>query len=160
KIDPNTKDGIFILEVSPWSISSVTDDESKFREANLFLSKLHCVSCKPNFEYLLRLYSEPFISAWSGANTNIKLNKNGWLEITVSMDSVDVANRSQKKIAQYKNDVLPFYRFSENRCSYLAKTIDFLSKHGKVYLVRVPVYHEMLSLENELMPDFDAKMEA
>jgi hypothetical protein len=50
---------------------------------------------------------------------------------------------------------LKIYKFSSFRLNYLKKTIDFLSKHGKVYLVRLPIHPEMLKIENELMPNFE-----
>ncbi len=40
----------------------------------------------------------------------------------------------------------------------LAKIIKYLQEHGKVYLVRLPVHQMMFTIENELMPDFDEKI--
>ena len=54
--------------------------------------------------------------------------------------------------------MLPDYTFSQTRLNYLLKTINALGNHGSVYLVRLPVHKDILKIENELMPDFDPKI--
>ena len=46
------------------------------------------------------------------------------------------------------------------RLNYLTKTIDLLQQHGRVYLVRLPVHKNMFDIEDELMPDFDSKIDS
>ena len=41
------------------------------------------------------------------------------------------------------------------RLSYLIKTITFLQKHGKVYLIRLPIDYPILKMEDDLITDFD-----
>src|SRR5699024_3885965 len=47
------------------------------------------------------------------------------------------------------------FTYSTLRFEYLIKTIMFLQKHGKVYLIRLPISEEVLKIENEFMPDFN-----
>ena len=37
----------------------------------------------------------------------------------------------------------------------MLKTIDFLNKFGKVFLVRLPVHPTLMELENQVMPNFN-----
>ena len=124
KLDTSSKNGIFILEVNPWSICSETldpNDESNFREADLFLSKLNCVDCNPNIEYLARHYSDAYINLWRDTYSPLILHPNGWLEVNVSIDYAAVLVNTQTKMNQYRNDVLPKYHFSDVRYEYLKK---------------------------------------
>ena len=84
------------------------------------------------------------------------LHDNGWLEISIDIDSASIKKRADKKIKTYKKTMLPYYKFSEVRRSYLIKTILFLKQHGKVYLVRLPIHPRMMGIEQILMPDFDS----
>lgn len=150
------RDGLFVLEVSPWSISN--PDENVFKEANSFVSKLHCVDCKPNIEYLMRFYPHQYLHLWRTANIPTNLQEDGWLEVDVTMAPGVVQKRTEEKMKHYKNDMLPVYHFSETRYGYLKKTIALLQNQGRVFLVRIPVYPELYDLENVLMADFDGKM--
>ena len=75
------------------------------------------------------------------------LHNNGWLEITVDMDSIDVAERIENKIITYRTKNLPVYNFSEYRFKYLDKTVSYLKNYGKVYFVRLPVSPEIYESE-------------
>jgi hypothetical protein len=46
-------------------------------------------------------------------------------------------------------------KLSAIRLDYLSKTIDFLEKHGKVVVVRMPVNKIPYDIENSAVPDFD-----
>ncbi len=161
KLSPHTNDGIFILSVDPWSISSTTkdpNDTSQFIESRLCLGNTPKVDSHPNFSYLYENFNGNFFNMlWSNSPTY--LHKDGWLEITVAMDSFSVHQRIKKGIKMYKDIHLKRYHFSNIRFTYLLKTIDFLKEHGAVYLVRLPVPSEMMKIETDLMPDFDNKMQ-
>src|SRR6056297_1066943 len=61
KIDTSTKNGVFIVSVDPWSISSIAtdpNDQKQFIENDLCVAKLTYVNMNPNFEY--------FIKNWHG----------------------------------------------------------------------------------------------
>ena len=163
KLDPAVKDGIFILTVDPWSIASINDnpnDSLHFRENKGFMGKTKYVTISPNIPYLVQSYGEPYINIirkWK-SYTDLYLHTDGWLQVDAPMDSIAVAKRVAVKLADYRNNFLPVYKFSSVRMNYLLKTIVFLQAHGKVYLVRLPAHKSMLAIEDELMPGFDEKI--
>lgn len=164
KLDPSTKNGLFILAVDPWAVSYKADsrnDSSLFSENKLALGNMHFFNSKPNFEYLYKNFSQPLFYLFARkiikatGNENTYLNKDGWLEVTVKMDSISMEKRIKPKLEEYRVKMLPDYKISSFRLRYLALTIQMLKKHGDVYLVRLPVHPEMLAIENQLSPDFD-----
>jgi hypothetical protein len=163
KLDTETKNGIFIITVNPWSLCSKTknpNDSANFIENKSFIAKTTYVNLNPNIPYLVNSYSEPYINIirkWVQP-TDMYLRDDGWLEIDAPMDSSTVAKRLQNKLKDYRENYLPFYRLSSLRLHYLNKTISFLQQHGKVYLVRLPIVQSLFDIEDELMPDFDEKM--
>lgn len=164
KIDPSTKNGIFILTVDPWSICSKSEqpnDSSAFGENTLCVGNTAMVNSSPNFEYLLKNLKGKYYAALTGdAESGMFLHDDGWLEVSIPMDSIATKNRRTKKIKEYKNENLPHFHFSSVRNQYLEKTIHSLKAHGNVYIVRLPIDPEILKIENTLMPDFDQKIDA
>lgn len=160
KLADNTTNSVFILTVDPWSIGAKSEDPNdmdNWRENGLFLDGLHFVSMKPNFEYLLNYYQSPYYTLLYNEQEKMILHDDGWLEITITMDSSSVSKRTQKKISQY-SDLLNDYKFSNLRLEYLEKTIDFLKTKGTVYLVRMPIDEPLFEIEEKLMPDFNGLM--
>lgn len=158
KLDPDTKDGIFIIAVDPWAVSSTTknpNDSAGFSETRTFMGKTKCVTLNPNIPYLLKSYNEPYINIvkkWK-SYTDLFLHDDGWLEVNAPLDNMEKS--LELKLAFYKKNYLPVYKFSTLRLQYLLKTINLLQKHGEVYLVRLPVHDRMFKMEDELMADFD-----
>lgn len=161
KLDPSTTDGVFILCVSPWSLSSTCKDpnnESEFRETESFLADMCFVNMKPNFEYLLKHFSGKYIDILKGDDRMI-VHEDGWLEINIDFSKEAISKRTTSKVKQYTEEVLPNYKFSTKRLHYLEQTIEFLQEHGKVYLVRLPVCEEILSIENLYTDSFDKQID-
>ncbi len=156
KLEASTH-GIYILDVHPWTIASKANhpnDTAEFREQGLMLDYLNCFNLNPNVEYLLRSYDKPFYNILIPGDTNVFLHQNGWLEISVSMDSARVKNRTTNKIDHYAN-LQNSYAYSSARLKHLEKTVNYLSAFGEVYLVRIPVCEGILQVENRLMPRFN-----
>ena len=163
KINPETQNGIFIVTVDPYSLSSRLknpDDLVKFRENGRFVDDIKYVNNNPNFEYLIWHYPEQYIylitSKLNYVNDDF-LHDDGWEEINISMKEEILKERVSEKLKQYKKNLLR-YNFSQLRASYLEKTIQFLQQHGKVYLVRLPVSKPLLEMENAVTPNFDLMM--
>lgn len=160
KLADNTTNSVFILAVDPWSIGAKSEDPNdmeSWRENGLFLSGLHFVSMKPNFEYLLQYYQASYHTLIYNDHKKTILHDDGWLEININMDSSSVLKRTKKKISDYSN-LLDVYKFSSLRLDYLEKTIEFLKTKGTVYLVRIPVSDPMFEIEEKLMSDFNDLM--
>ena len=86
----------------------------------------------------------------------MRLYNDGWLEIAgVNMESAVVAKRIQEKVETYMTIHLPDSKFSSLRLGYLLKTIDYLKSYGDVYLVRLPVHKDIMTIDELLIPNFD-----
>ena len=174
KINESAKNGLFIITVDPWAISSDTTlHDNEIDIESIFHSMKYYNSC-PNYEYLIKNYKKGwgnillkhiesnilFRNRHSFGKINgsfTYLRKDGLLEVYTSMDSVYVRKNIKKKISQY-NRSMRKNKFSEFRFLYLKKTIQLLKKHGEVYLVRMPVQTSLLTIENSFYPLFDKKM--
>lgn len=159
KLNQKTKDGIFIVCVDPWSISSKSENPNdilNFRENNLALGT-RFVNLTPNIIYLLKYYNGPYIKLFK-KDSSFFVHDDGWLEISVSMDFVSKQTRLEKKMNRYEKEKLPQYKFSSLRYTYLSKTIRYLQSYGKVYLVRLPIHPRIMGIENRLISDFTGKM--
>lgn len=157
KINSNTKKGIFILAIDPWSISSTSkeDNELEFLERNTFMAELKNVSSKPNFDYLKNHYEGPYFLAFKKRATF--LHEDGWLEVNIPMDTTSIKRRVQAKVKEYARNAKN-YSFSQKRFEKLKETILFLKKHGDVFLVRLPVAPEIKLIEDQYIPDFNIKI--
>lgn len=160
KLDPKTKDGIFILGVDPWSLSIPKGSEefSDLPEYNSQLRKLSSYDSKPNYEYLARNFHRTWYHIFrdreSNGKSNAYLHQNGWMEITVSMKPQEVAERENDKYAYYKK-IAAVQHLSKYRLESLEKTIYFLKNYGKVYIVRIPSGKNIKNLEKDNYPQFD-----
>lgn len=158
KLKPDGQNGIFILEVSPWGLSSTCEnlnDSTSFRELNQCLSIVKSVTSKPNFSYLLHCLEEPYSTLIVDQSPNRFLHDDGWLEIGIGMDSQAVAVRTEANLKKHREQYIGNYQFSSLRLTYLVKTIEFLKSHGEVFIVRMPMSAEMMEIENVVMPDFN-----
>ncbi|MDP8221173.1 MAG: hypothetical protein P9X26_07495 [Candidatus Stygibacter frigidus] len=159
KLVTNTSNGIFIVTVGPWSISSFSDnpnDSTMFRENNLFLAKTKVVNINPNPFYLLNDLDHKYKTLFFKRRSPMYLHDDGWLEVTINMDSLAVEERLEKKILFYKTNTLTLSKLSSLRLHYLIKTINYLNHYGEVYLVRLPLHPKMMEIETLYMPKFDS----
>ncbi|MBO3099905.1 hypothetical protein [Gelidibacter pelagius] len=167
KLNSKCKNGVFIIAVTPWSLS-----ENKFNNKNSmgypedhdFIGKTNFVNLKPNIEYLLESFipkNEAIIrnKYRKGLYQTFYVQDNGWLEVTIESDMISKTIRTKNKIESYRNMLSNYNGFSEYRWNYLIKTINLFKEQGDVYLVRIPVIEEMLEIENELIPNFDERID-
>jgi len=158
KIIPNSKDGLFIITVDPWSLSSFTetpDDSLSFRELKLALANTNFVNINPNPIYLMNNWNSKYYKLITNKKSEMFLHKNGWLEVSINLDSIDMIKSIENKEKMYREDLLPKAQFSKTRFNYLKQTIRFLKNHGEVYIVRLPIHPKIMQIENELMPNFN-----
>ncbi|MBP2618675.1 hypothetical protein [Chryseobacterium jejuense] len=171
KIKPETKDGVFIVTVEPTALmvdKKKPDSPEFYIENDKSVAKTSMVAINPNIEYLFESY-EPSIT--HELNKKIVPPKNivgvpvildngrYYLKIIkkTAPEKQKMSNKKNMRLLQERIDGL---KTSENRILYLEKTIEFLSKHGKVIIVRMPVNKEPYSIENKAFPDFDSRMKA
>lgn len=169
KVDTKTTTGRFIVCVNPWTISSTTidpEDNLHFREIGSAIDLTNFVSINPNVEYIVESYQQKNMNFIlkkfrKGDYQTFFVHDDGWLEVVIESDMFPTKERTQNKINSYKDKLENEYSgVSLNRLQYLEKTIEFLKPKGKVYLLRIPVNNEMLEIENQLISDFDKKMES
>ncbi|NQY09661.1 MAG: hypothetical protein HRT71_09130 [Flavobacteriales bacterium] len=154
----NEPNGIFIVTVDPWSICSRCknpNDSTSFRENDLCVSNTNIVDMMPNFEYLFKNLKGKYENIIAPPN-KLFLQGDGWLEgKDIPLDSFPNTKRIDRKVEIYKEEILPKTQFSTTRLNYLLTTIKYLSKYGKVYLVRLPIDEKFMQLEDDLMPNFN-----
>ena len=162
KLDPDSRNGSFIVAVDPWSLSQ-EKGSSRMRETDFPLAGQHTFTGTPNFEYLLRNHPAGWGSLIGGPlyamDTTRFLHSDGWLEIRIPMDSTTVRKRLQRKVKDYidkaRNENTP----STERLQFLDRTLNLLQEHGRVVMVRIPICDELADLEEVYWPGFSAQME-
>jgi hypothetical protein len=164
KLDTSSRNGLFIIEVDPWTLArdanDINDDSTLFFEVQkkLFVGNLKSSSTNPNFDYLLHHWVnkfEPFTRIFKYM-INYKgmsvLHADGWLEVTTNMDSAANNERIRRSTEENRNKKL---KLSNVRFNYLDKIIRYVDKYGDVILIRMPVSKQMAEIENIQYPDFD-----
>ncbi|WP_228372471.1 hypothetical protein [Chryseobacterium daeguense] len=166
KINPDTKNGIFILTVDPWNLSlgKTTQRLEDFPETKSPLNKMYFYDLSPNYEYLIKNYTRSWFKIFSEREANGRsstfLHKDGWLEVSVNMNKDSVAARENEKIDIFYTDLSKKQAVSQMRINALEDIIKFLKPKGTVYLVRIPTSERLTKLEESYSPDFNQKMEA
>lgn len=163
KVKSSKTKGLFILEVNPWNmmtLDSLGVEGENLTESNNFLDNTDNVASNPNLEYLLESFDKRIISILEnklkkGNNKTYLIENDGWLHVTIEPDSLTNYSRKKQKLKIYIDKLDNQKKFSEYRRTSLVETITFLKTLGDVYLVRLPICPEMLSVENKLLPDFD-----
>lgn len=161
KLDPTTTNGIFVLNIDVYNISSNDfdpNDDKNFGEEQLALGTTQLINLNPNPIYLINHVSRRG-RILKPTQDYMFLHDDGWLELAIPVDSTASVQRVAAKVAELKRKS-PEFVFSNSRMEYLIKTIEFLKGHGSVYLVRLPVHPNIMEVERDYMPDFDAKIKA
>ena len=156
KLDRTQNNSIFILTVDIWNISSITknpNDSLQFREIKSFLKDIPNVTKNPNYKYLISYFNSKYYNIILKKSPSL-LHNNGWLEIFLNEEKSNIKRRTSITLENY-NKKVPKYKISSLRLKYLSKTINFLKKYGKVYIVRLPIHPQLLEIENKLHPDFN-----
>jgi hypothetical protein len=164
KLDPATRNGLFILCVDPWSLSVPRsigkDGNGPFPEDERMLAQQWRVNGTPNYEYLGRNYAygwgRMIAARWYPIESYLTLHESGWLEVQVSMDSVYMAERLAQKVADYTEHAERNYTPSDARLMYLEKTIDLLKAHGTVVVLRMPTHGDILRIEDSYWPELNS----
>lgn len=167
KVRPGTRNGLFILDTSPMSLTidtgSALEDTNSFVEQSTYMNMRENPSSHLNYEYLIRYFIDPYYTllmnkALSG-KIKLRVASDGWLDVTPpSMDSASLERRIKARVRSNVLDHFSRERFSTRRLEYLKRAIAFLSERGKVVLVRMPIAPEMLQAENAVFPAFDSLM--
>jgi hypothetical protein len=160
KLDPETKNGVFILCVEPWTLASKVNepaDSARFAEDDLCVGTTTFVNMNPNIDYLVNSYRGSYATIVQHriqGRSMIHLHNNGWLEVNVPMTADSIAGRTDRKVREYQRMIDANTKIVTPRIEYLEKTVEFLKQHGEVYLVRLPINEKLLALEEKNFPGF------
>lgn len=169
KIKPDTKNGFFIITVEPTALmvdKNLPDSPEFYVENDKSVAKTSLVSTNPNIEYLLESYDFSLtkelnkkLLSRKNVMAEIEILENGKYDVKILKDFTKEkkAEFNHVKMVQFQ-EKLNGLKTSENRINYLSQTIDFLQKHGKVIIVRLPISKVPYLIENKGYPDFDKKM--
>lgn len=162
KLASDSKDAFFIVTVDPWAFSSSKEDPNNKELMNdqyQFLGKLHSFSSLLNFEYLLKYYINSYyeILLRYVAVNSMHLQENGWLKVTPKMEGDQFEKLTLSKILEYENKFQNL-KFSEYRFQSFIELLDYLSVHGQVFVVRMPVDKRIYYVENKIFHDLNIKV--
>ncbi len=163
KLNPNCQNGIFIVTVDPYSVATkkgldselpwVYDQQNYLNDLPSFVGDVNLPFLYYNYNYGWMHLIWDYYKKGSLANTH----EDGWLEIIRDTTQTKRDARKSKKLVAKKNEISA-YDFSPYRWNSLKNLISELSKHGRVYMVRLPISEEFYSLENEHFKGFSSRM--
>lgn len=154
-----------ILEVNPFTLSNylrnMAEDEEVFEECETAPSNMLVVDANPNFEYIIRNYSDDLrtLTGIKPRPYSIYLHDDGWLEIEMPFDTAYFRKNTEEKVKNY-SELTPKMKPSTERWKALDKMVSYFKKFGNVYLVRVPVSPEMEEIERNYYPSFHSDVSA
>lgn len=166
KLNPDTKNGLFIITVDPWNLSSdkkIKDRPEELPEKeNSPLGNMYFYNMSPNYEYLVKNYSRSWFKIFTEreqkGRSSTYLHKDGWMEVNVNMAEDSVRKRELSKIAFYRDNMARTQKLSPLRIKALEDMIRFLKDKGAVYLVRIPASEKIMAIENAYSPEFSEKI--
>jgi hypothetical protein len=158
-----SENSVTILEVNPFVLSNykrnMEDGTEVFEECETAPSNMWMTDADPNFEYIIRNYSED-LRTLTGIKPRphaIFLHGDGWLEIEIPFDTTYFRKNTIEKVKNY-NELIEKMQPSQNRWQALEKTASYFSDYGRVVFVRIPVSPEMEEIEESYYPDFEAQI--
>ena len=159
KLEPNTNNGLFILEVNPWLLTERETDNFKnnvFFEACSPPHNMQFPNSNPNFEYFLKnIKNTHFTTIFKRKS---RLHDDGFFEDhNIPSDSIAIAQANKNR----EKDYIGFtkkHKISAYRIKKLEQTIQFLVPHGKVILLRMPNAPKFDQIENKFWKNFDNDM--
>jgi hypothetical protein len=175
KMKDETKNGLFILEVSPSAFcalmhlpndtNNIVNDTNYFTEQNSFVGKITNSSVNPNIQYLSKFYNERhfiFEHLYSVmANRDRAILDNniyGSMNVSVKADTVNLNFRLKRRLKYYIKEYEGI-GFSQARFDAFARMVQYLKERGEVYIIRLPIAELMMKEEMRIFPEFDQKME-
>ena len=154
KLDPSSKNGLYILEINPF-ILSVKKGNKELREKTSRLSNQIMYNQSPNIEYILKNYQDPLYTLYIDDSVgNEVYSKYGWFNFDVTVTEAQLKEKIDAGIKSYQK-VFANSELSDYRLDYLKKTVNYLKSYGDVILLRMPLTKEMYTLENRYYPQFD-----
>lgn len=162
KLDTTSSNGLFVLSVDPFSVSSGVSKDGKEFISPTRLSEINSVTSSPNYEYICKMNVKPWrylLNILHIEKMNFCLHEDGWYENMRVWDEQTESVETKLKIKEYKSEFSKS-GLSIHRMTYLKKTIQKLKQYGRVVLVRIPISTDMYEYECGYMPSFDSLMDS
>jgi hypothetical protein len=163
KLKPaNGRPALAVITVDPWGLAVNAADTADLQEWRTPLGKISRVTGWPNLQYLIHAYADPYatIVRKHFQQHRFRLHDDGWLEVLKEYTPETIELKTARRLAEYRDELLPAMRPSGLRWQWLERTVRTLAARGDACLVRMPVHGSMLALEDLLMPGLDPKLEA
>ena len=148
KVNSSVGKGIFIVSISPSSVMNEKTEWVSGRESRYIAYRNVTKNVPFNLEYMLRrapdenLFNAIKEKMKLAKHTTVRAYENGWMERTLI--------KPAKKQTRFKSSDV----FNHERWDYLEKTLDFLKTQGQVFVVRLPLSDEWLSIEQKPLSRF------
>lgn len=156
KLDKNTKNGLFILDINPFILAERENDnieEKLYHESNFPPHNIYFQSLNPNYEYVVKNFSNFHFKSFVRKVSFV--HKDGWQEVkNLPNDSISYINSVNSNIKVFKS-FSALWKPSRYRFEKLEETIIFLKNHGKVVLVRMPSATALSLIQDKFWGDFD-----
>ena len=161
------KNSLFLVSVDPYTVCDYAVEEinnNKKREEGGILAQLKSVTNQPNWEYFFEhiFFTKSFVR-FDFDKQEIGCDEYGFDGSLLDMETDQewkVRERIEKHILPwYKEDVIPNYRFSEERLFYFTKIVNLLKENGDVFLIRMPFEYELFEITDSVFPNFDEYMQ-
>ena len=170
KVDPKTKNGIFIIIVEPTALmvnKTSPDDPKYYFENDKSVATTHFTNLNPNLEYLIKSYDYSITRALNlkiippkNPMAEVEVLDNGKVEVSMIKEFDPQQRRAEnnRKMIEFKKRIGDL-KWSEKRLTYLDMTVKFLLQHGQVLLIRMPINKIPYEIENSAVPYFDLKIQ-
>lgn len=163
KLNSETQNGLYILEVSPFAFSEdkqFIHDTTFFKEEETFPYNVNNPNINPNFEFIIRNFKQiEWIDLLYKKGKPIT-DKDGFIYTNHfrPLEKTDTT-KLKRKLSEYLLKVKK-RSHSKSRFIYFLQTIEMLSQHGKVIIVRMPKSSFLIEIENSFHDNFDIKMDS
>lgn len=159
KLDPNTKNGLFIVSVHPFLLAQRDKDhfdKGIYFEADAPPHNMKYPSMDPNPEYFFKNFSYFHFKAIFRKVSEV--HQDGWLELNnIPTDSTALKSLQADEQKTYLG-FAGSWKKAAYRLNKLEETIAFLKQYGTVLLVRMPISNAILNIEAGFWTNFDADM--
>ncbi|MCF7560779.1 hypothetical protein L3X39_09025 [Sabulilitoribacter multivorans] len=156
KLDKSTKNGLFIISITPQMLTEhdgYSNINGEFREQGQPPHNMIFVDVNPNYEYFFKNLS--FFHFKAMFRKSSTTHKDGWLEETN-------LPRNEKVFEEWKSNGIEVFlkeakkaSLSNTRIESLHELINQLKEKGNVYLLRMPISNEYYGYEEKYFPEIN-----
>lgn len=169
KLNPNIKNGLFILSISPGTFTApikMNDQDIFEMDKKGIIGKTSNLKHKPNYDYIINNYAHPLYNSFINFTSwsHHFAHKDGWNEIVLANDFDTLKKEDiqlwKNQTIRYYNEKKKYQHISEYRIKSFIKIVEYLKTKGKVFWVRIPADSDMIDFENLYWAKFDKQFDS